>query len=102
MLVIPPSDLAIPPRRDDGPRTTSLRRPDHLVAIIPLVTHVGVGTDRPDHRLGLSDVGPLTLRHDEPDRVAQGVDGGVDLGAEPADGPAEGLRSLPPLSPAGC
>ena len=102
MPIVPPRDLPIPPRRDDGLRTTTPGCLDDPVAIIPLVAHVVVGTDRPDRRLGLRHVGHLTLGHVEPDRVAEGIDGGVELGAEPADGATQGLRSLPPFFPAAC
>lgn len=41
----------------------------------------------------------LARRQEEPDRVAQGVDEDVDLGAESAPGAAEGLAPLPPFFP---
>ena len=58
--------------------------------------------NRPYHRLGLRDIGLLALRHDESDWVAEGIDGGVNLGTEAAHGAAKGLRGLPPSFPAAC
>src|SRR5947209_1899226 len=55
-----------------------------------------------DQRLGLGDVGRLARRQEELDRVAEGVDQDVDLGAESAPGTAEGLAPLPPFFPAAC
>ena len=65
-----------------------------LTGIIPLVgNHVlsGMIGDQP---LGLGDVVLLPPSQDEPQGIAQGIHAHVDLGAEPAAAPAQGLGRL--------
>ena len=52
--------------------------------------------------LGLGDVVPLPRRQDEAQRIAQGIDGDVDLAAQPAARTSDGLILSPPFAPAAC
>ena len=58
--------------------------------------HVG------DQPFGLGDVANLTAGEDEPQRIAQGIDGDMDLGAQPAPRASDGLILSPPFAPAAC
>src|SRR4051794_14415756 len=81
----------LPPRRLHDRVTVEGLVGDERTRLVPL-----------HQRLGLRDVRLLAPRQDELDRVAQGVDENVDLGAESAPRAAEGLAPLPPLFPAAC
>src|SRR4051794_12058697 len=104
MLVIitrpPPFFLRRAPRVAPLP----LRRPHDRIAVVSLVEDVGPRLMPADQRPGLHDVGLLTRRQDEIDRVAQGIDGDVDLGRESAPRAAQRLISVyPPFTaPAAC
>src|SRR5215472_8797444 len=102
MLVIIARHFPVLLGRDHRLRPLPPRRLNDRIAVERLV-----GDERPrpvpsHQRLGPGDVRLLAPRQDELDRVAQGVDEDVDLGAEPAFGTAERLVPLPPFSPAAC
>ena len=102
MLVVISHDFAILPRRDDRLCSSTSRRLDELVAVLPLVCQGGIGMDGTNHRLGLRHVGLLTLGQDDQGWVAESVGGGVHFSTQTARGTAECLRSLPPFLPAAC
>jgi hypothetical protein len=52
--------------------------------------------------LGLGDVVPLPRCQDETQRIAQGIDGNVDLAGQPAPRAPDGLIPSPPFAPAAC
>ena len=45
-----------------------------------------IGWQIGDQGFGLGVIAGLTPREDEPKGIAQGIDGGVDLGGKPKDG----------------
>jgi len=102
MLVILTWHLAILLRRDHRHGPLALRRRHDRIAVVGLVGDECIGIVPLHQRLGLGDVRPLATGQDEFDRVAQGVDDDVELGAESAPGAAEGLAGLPPFFPAAC
>ena len=79
-----PRVFAIRSRRDHSLGSDRLDLRDQGVAVVPLVGDHGVGRQSLDQRSALADVRRLAPGHDEPDGVAQGVDGDVHLGACPS------------------
>src|SRR5450759_2706886 len=104
MLVIITRHLPVLLRRDHGLGIRPLRRPHDRIAIVRLVEDVRIRLMPLDQRLGLRNVGLLARCQDELDRVAQGVDEDVDLGAESAPRTAQRLIVVYPLfsAPAAC
>jgi hypothetical protein len=70
--------------RDDGDRVLFGDGVTDRLRVVPLVAEDIVGGQIGDQSLGLGVVAGLTGREDEPERIAQGVDDGVDLGGQPA------------------
>src|SRR5512135_3717052 len=104
MLVIIARHLPVLLRRDHRLGPLALRRTHDRIAVVRLV-----GDERPrlvpfPPRLGLGNVGFLAPRTNELDRVAQGVDEDVDLGAESAPRTAQSRSVGYPFfsAPAAC
>jgi len=70
--------------RDDGERVLFGDGVTQGLGVVTLVAENMVGGQIGDERLGLGVVAGLTGREDEPERIAQGVDDGMDLGGQPA------------------
>ena len=97
MLVIITRHLPVLLRRDHRFAALPFRRRHDRVTVVRLVEDVRTRFMPPDQRLGLCDVGLLARRQDEFDRIAQAVDGDVDLGAEPAPGATQRLIVVYPF-----
>ena len=65
-----------------------------LLGILPLVGNHVLSGIIGDQSIGLSDVMLLSPSQDEPQGITQGIHAHVDLGAEPAAAPAQGLGCL--------
>ena len=77
--------------RDHRRNIAVFERLDQRVGIVALVGNEGIGIDTREQRLGLRNIGGLTRRERECDRVAERVDDGVNLGRQPAARSADGL-----------
>ena len=55
-----------------------------------------------DQPFGLGDVANLTAGEDETQRIAQAIDGDVDLARQAAARTSDGLILSPPFAPAAC
>src|SRR5882757_535292 len=104
MLVILTRDFPILLRRDHRLSLLPLRRFHDRITVLRLIEDVGTCLVCLDQRFGLGDVGLLTRRQDELDRVAQGIDGDVDLGGKAPTRSAQRLILIYPFfsAPAAC
>lgn len=78
---------------------------DEVVGIVSLVGQGGLGLEAVDERVGEGDIVALAGRADQPNRIAERVAGGVDLGAQSTSRPAQTLGIRPPFclrAPAAC
>ena len=73
-----------------------------LVGVVSLVGDDTSGGKAVDQGFGLCAVVDLACRCDEAQRVAQGIDGDVDLGGQAAAGAPDRLILNPPFPPAAC
>lgn len=97
--------LAVALGRDDDPRSGFGDPIDEMVGVIALVGQRGLGLKALDEIVGEGDIVALARRADQADRIAERVAGGVDLGAQAAQRPAQALGIRPPFSlraPAAC
>lgn len=98
-------DLAVALGRDHHPGAGPGESVAQMVGIIAFVGDGGVGLDALDELVGEGDVVALAGRADEADGIAQGIAGGMDLGAQAAAGAAQALGIRPPFirrAPAAC
>src|SRR5467141_1249696 len=102
MLIVYPRFLAILLGRDHSLCPAALDHIHHFVTVVALVPDYRLGFESVDQRLGLFDVRLLAPSQNESERVAQSVDGSVNLGAESTAGSAQRLLCLPPFLPAAC
>ena len=75
------------------------------VRVIALVGQDVVGLEAVDQVFGAADVALLAGADQQPQRIAQAIGGGMDLGAQAAAGTAQALGMRPPFSrraPAAC
>ena len=77
--------------RDDGNDVACFERRDQGIAVVAFVGEEGFGRDLVEQRFGLGDVGGLTRRQRQRNRVAERIDNSVDLGRQPAARSADGL-----------
>ena len=82
---------AVASRRDDGLGAGSLNRFDKSVAVVSLVGDDSSGRNGLDQRGPLRDVRFLPASQDQAQRVAEGVDTGVDFGGQPTPRAADRL-----------
>ena len=76
-----------------------------MVGIIALVGNGRAGIEAVDESVRKGNVVALPWSTDQADRIAEGIAGGMDLGAQPAPRPAQALGIRPPFSlraPAAC
>ena len=79
------------------------RKQHSLVGVEAFVAQHGAGFDLRQQRVGSVQVAGLSWREMESGRVAKSIDGGVDLGAQPAFAASDGLIAAPFLrAPALC
>ncbi len=88
--------------RDDGNQAGLSDGGSEAVRIISLVRQEVFPFQSLDQILGLDAVMNLARGHDEADRIAQAVDGNVDLAGQAAARAPDGLILSPPLAPAAC
>lgn len=77
--------------RNDRLSTCGVKGLNKGIAVVPLIGDDRFGCDGLHQRGSLRDVGDMTAREDQPQRMAQGIDTGVDLGGQPAARPADRL-----------
>ena len=77
--------------RNDGGDIPALERVDQGVAIIGLVGQERLGLDLVQQGSCLADIGRLSGREGQGNRVAERIDDGMDLGGQPAAGATDGL-----------
>ena len=73
--------------------------------MIPIIGRIGdevVARHVGDEPVCLGDVANLTAGEDEPQRIAEGIDGDVDLARQAAARTSDGLILSPPFAPAAC
>jgi hypothetical protein len=85
--------LAVRLRRNDGRDLSLSECVDERVRVVALVGDQRVGLEVFEQRLGLRDVGGLSGRERQRDRIAECIDDGVDLGCQSAARAADGLVS---------
>jgi hypothetical protein len=76
-----------------------------MIGIVAFVGDRGAGVEAIDEIMREGDVVALAWRSDQPDRIAEGVVGGVNFCAQAAARPAQALGIRPPFSlraPAAC
>ena len=98
-------DFAVSLWRNDDPGSGFSDPVSEMIGIIALVGQRGLSRKALDEIMGEGDVVALTWRADQADRIAVGVAGGVDLGAQATTRPAQPLGIRPPFSlraPAAC
>lgn len=93
---------AIGTGRDDGLRTSCPDHGNEVVGIVALVRNDSACRQVFDGLGGIIDIGNLARREDHPQRIAQGVDGDVQLGGQPAPRAADRLATGFFLAPAEC
>ncbi len=71
-------------RRDDGGGVLAVDGVAERLGIVAFVAQDIVGGKVGDQGLGLGEVALLSWRQDEPQRIAQGIDDGMDLGGQSA------------------
>ena len=72
------------------------------VRVIGGVGDQGLARQSSDQPLGLGDVAHLAAGEDEPQGIAQAIDGDVDFARQAAARAADGLSLSPPFAPAAC
>jgi hypothetical protein len=98
-------DLAVSFRRDDGLGAGLGDPVDEMVGVVALVGDGGACGDAVDKIVGEGDVISLPGSTDQTNRIAEGIAGGVDFGAQPAPRPAQAVGIRPPCAlraPAAC
>lgn len=96
---------SIAPGRDDDLGPGAGDPLGKVVGIVALVGDGDFGGEAVDEIVGEGDVVALAGRADQADRQAEGLGGGMDLGAQAAARPAQALGIRPPLTlraPAAC
>ena len=76
---------------NDRHDASALERLDQGIGVLGLVGQEGRGLDLVEQRRGLADIGGLSRRERQGDRIAERIDDGMDLRGQPAAGPADGL-----------
>ena len=76
---------------NDRHDASALELLDQGIGIIGLVGQEGLGLDLVEQRRGLADIGRLSRRERQGDRIAERIDDGMDLRGQPAARPADGL-----------
>ena len=89
-------------RRNHGLPALRADRGDEGIRVLALVGDDGAAGKPLDQRRGLIDIGKLARRQDDPQRVAQGIDRHMQLGAQPAARAADRLCAVFFLAPALC
>ena len=85
-------NLAVALGRDHDRLSSCKQRLDHpLVSIEGLVCQQGLGCHLRQQRVGALQIMGLPRRQDEVQRIAQRIDKGMDLGAQPAFAAPDGL-----------
>ena len=103
VLVIVARVLAIAFGRYDGRLAGFAERFDHpLVGIEALVGDHRIGGDGGEKRIGAVKIMGLTRGEVEAGRIAERIDGGVDLGAQSASASPDRLRAVFLSAPALC
>ena len=72
------------------------------VRVVGGVGDQGLARQPGDQPLGLGDVAHLAAGKDEPQGIAQAIDGDVDFARQAAARAADGLSLSPPFAPAAC
>jgi len=72
------------------------------IVVVALVGDQADEREPVDQGEGLGRLVHLSCRQDQPKRMAEGIDGDVDLGAQAAARAADGLTLRPPCAPAAC
>jgi len=99
--VAPARDFAVGFGWDDGDDRLIVEGGDESVGAERLVGDQGAGIDGFDQRFGAGEIVILAGAEPHLDRVAEGVDDGVNLGGQSAAGSADSLRAVF-LGPALC
>jgi len=76
---------------NDGHNPPLFKCVDQGVCIIGFIGQERLGFDLIEQRPGLADIGGLARCERQRNRIAKGIDDGMDLGCQPAAGPANGL-----------
>ena len=97
-----PLDLAIGLGRDDGSDPPAGEDGDEGIGIVALVANQGFGLGVFDERLGADEIVGLPGREHQLDRIAQGIDEGVDFRGQSAARSADRLRAVFFRAPAEC
>ncbi len=87
---------------DDGDDFSILEGSDEGVGVESLVGDQSAGVGGFDQRFGASQIVILARAEHHLDRIAEGVDEGVNLGGQSAAGSADGLRAVFFWAPALC
>ena len=87
---------------DDGDDRSIVEGSDEGVGVEGLVGDQRSGIDGLDQRFGASEIVILARAEHHLDRIAEGVDEGVNLGGQSAAGSADGLRAVFFWAPALC
>lgn len=96
-------NLAVSLWRDDGRDAARLEAGDEAVGVITFVGDHGFRLDLGGKRFGFSDVVDVTACEADRERIAEGVDDGMDLGGQPAPRAPDGVVLAPFLrAPALC
>ena len=76
---------------NDRHDASALERLDQGIGVIGLVGQEGLRFDLFEQRRGLADIGGLSRRERQGDRIAERIDDGMDLRGQSASGSADGL-----------
>lgn len=90
------------PRRDNGNGVPSADSLAESLGILALVAQNVVGREVCDEGLGLGIVARLPWGQDEAQRIAEGIDDGMNLGGQAAARATDRTSFRPPFLPAAC